>query len=92
MKFMLGQMVATRSALEHCEEHRVDILGLIVRHMNGDWGDLSDEDKAANEAALKDGSRLFSSYNVTGGRLWIITEAMVNGVRRSTTVLLPSDY
>ena len=28
------------------------------RHINGDWGNMCDEDKAANEEALVDGLRL----------------------------------
>jgi len=35
------------------------------RHLNGDWGDLEPEDRQANDAALRDGDRLFSSYKVT---------------------------
>ena len=50
---------------------------------------------SATEAALKDGSRIFSAYNLprTGERLWIITEAEGDdGNRASTCVLLPDDY
>jgi hypothetical protein len=70
-----------------------DPLALVVpyvgRHSACDWGDLGDNDRAANEAALMNGERLLSAYDVgDGDRLWIITEAD----RSSTTVLLPSEY
>jgi hypothetical protein len=64
------------------------------QHIRGDWGDVSDQDKSLNDAALVDGSRLLSSYRtLKGQRLWIITEASnENGHRTATTILLPEDY
>ncbi|GEM_PF-822859 len=45
------------------------------RHAAGDWSDLCDEDRAANERALIEGERLLSSYETPGGAtFWIITE------------------
>jgi hypothetical protein len=62
---------------------------LLARHSTGDWGDLEEADKQANEAALQAGDRILSAYKLTGGhKLWIITEAD----RRATTILLPSEY
>lgn len=48
------------------------------RHINGDWGNMCDEDKAANEEALADGLRLMSVYkrmDHPDDTIWIITEA-----------------
>lgn len=87
--FELGRLVATPGALDACQRAEVDPLDLIARHVFGDWGDLGDEDKAANELALEQGSRLFSAYNLaTDERLWVITEAD----RSATTVLTPLEY
>lgn len=62
---------------------------LIARHVTGDWGDLDEEDKAQNDAAVENGRRIFSAYQVTEDlRVWVITEAD----RSHTTVLLPSEY
>ena len=59
------------------------------RHARGDWGDLDDEDRKANDRALQEGSRLFSAYKTKAGvKFWIITEAD----RSATTVLLPDEY
>lgn len=53
-----------------------DALKALVRHVTGDWGELSDADRKANEAALKDGSRLMSVYwTAEDIKFWIITEA-----------------
>lgn len=63
-------------------------------HATKDWGDLRKVDRASNETALVDGGRLLSSYTAQNGeRLWIITEAEDdNGVRYSTSLLLPGEY
>jgi len=55
----------------------------------GDWGTVSDEDKALNDQSVKDGSRILSAYLLnTGVSVWIITEAD----RSATTFLLPEEY
>lgn len=59
------------------------------RHVGGDWGELPSEDARANDAALKDGGRLLSSYPLGQGvKVWIITE----WDRSATTLLMPDDY
>jgi hypothetical protein len=61
----------------------------ISRHSRSDWGDVVEEDRQANEEAVRLGYRLLSSYRDTKGvKFWIITEAD----RSATTVLLPEDY
>ena len=85
--FRLGRIVATPNALESITQD--DILLGIQRHQAGDWGDLTDEDRQANDRALTQGGRIFSAYAaVNGTKFWIITEAD----RSATTVLLPEDY
>ena len=53
-----------------------DLLTIVERHASGDWGERCQEDVAANEAALHDGSRLLSAYTVNGERLWVITDGL----------------
>jgi hypothetical protein len=84
----LGRVVATPGALNllrKCGGHPFDYL---ARHATGDWGDLCAFDRRQNEIALKDGYRVFSSYDVLEDRVWIITEAD----RSVTTILLPEEY
>ena len=57
-----GDVLATPGALEALSRSNRGALGYINRHIRGDWGDLDDEDKQANEAALQTGARLLSSY------------------------------
>ena len=86
--FPLGDVVATPAALALLEQHQILPLLLLGRHLGGDWGDVPPDDAAANEAALRSGDRLLSSYSVGNARVWVITEAD----RSSTTLLLPSEY
>lgn len=85
-KFPPGQLVSTRGALDGFTTEEIE--AALTRHCAGDWGDLCEEDKAENERALQEGSRLLSSYKLGARELWIITEAD----RSATTVLLPSEY
>lgn len=86
-KFWTGGLVATINALKELVHE--DIHNSLDRHLSGDWGDLCDEDREANEDALQNGGRLFSVYHdCKGVKFWIITESD----RSATTVLLPDDY
>jgi hypothetical protein len=89
VNFKLGQIVATPGAIEAMEESGQNASFFIGKHASGDWGIVSDGDKALNDEALKDDSRLLSAYNtLKGAKLWVITEAD----RSVTTVLLPEEY
>lgn len=86
-RFPLGHVVATATAAATLDQD--SILAGLRRHAAGDWGELDDHDRHANEVALRDGDRLFSVYRDSRGtRFYIITE----GTRSLTTVLLPEDY
>ena len=87
IRFPLGQIVITQGALAALTTQ--DVVTAIQRHSSCDWGDVCPEDRAANDAALKDGTRLFSVYKSSDGiRFWVITEAD----RSVTTFLLPEEY
>ena len=86
--FPLGQIVMTPGVLDLTADGDIRPLDLIRRHAQGDWGDMCQEDQDANNYALKEGGRLFSSYNYPDGKVWIITEAD----HSATTLLLPSEY
>lgn len=90
MKFRLGRCVATRNAVALLADQDINPLHLLMRHSNGDDGDLSEADKARNVVAIASGEdRVFSSYVLpSGDKLWVITE----WDRSMTTILLPKDY
>jgi hypothetical protein len=89
-RFPLGQLVATPGALAALEEAGVSPAELLGRHLSGDWGTLDEDDWAANDRALLEGTRLLSAYILpqTNERIWIITE----WDRSATTLLLPGEY
>ena len=84
----LGRVLATPGALKLLTESRAHPFEYLARHATGDWGDLCTFDRRQNEIVLRDGYRIFSSYDVLAGRVWIITEAD----RSVTTILLPEEY
>jgi len=87
--FPLGQIVATPGALEALARASQTPTEFLLRHTNGNWGQLDTQDVAENEYSLKHGFRLLSSYRTAEGEaLWLITEAD----RSVTTLLLPGEY
>lgn len=90
MTLPLGRVVGTMGALAaFAGALDEDLNSYLARHANGDWGDVDEHDRKANEYALEQGLRVLSAYTLTSGELiWIITEAD----RGSTTILLPSEY
>lgn len=88
-RFPLGSTVATPGALQAFDAARENLFAYLMRHAVGDWGDVDAEDRAENERAVRDGTRILSAYTLRDGtRLWCITEAD----RSCTTLLLPSEY
>jgi len=88
--FSFGQVVATPGAIEVIERCKLNAGFLLLRHVTGDWGDLDDDDKAANDRAAVVGTRILSAYGREGNpdQLWVITEAD----RSTTTIQLPKEY
>jgi len=87
--FPLGQIVSTPDALRVIEESGQTPDFFLDRHVRGDWGEVCDEDKQANDQALVHGERLLSAYRtLMGVRIWVITEAD----RSSSCILLPEEY
>ena len=93
--FSLGQIVATRGALDAISSARMQ--ACLLRHCRGDWGNVCKEDAAQNDLALQEGLRILSAYAIDESKpakgygdncFWIITEAD----RSVTTFLLPDEY
>lgn len=88
-KFKLGTVVSTPTAIAVLKRHGVTIDSLISRHVTADWGDTCDEDAEMNNAALTNGNRIMSVYELNHqDTIWLITEAD----RTSTCLLTPQDY
>lgn len=91
-KFKTGQVVETSGVHQKREEDKKFnqfVMDSLTRHINGDWGNLCEEDKKANDNALITQDRLLSKYNYKDGTsIYIITE----WDRSVTTILFPSEY
>lgn len=93
--FHPGQTVATPGALDACTEDY--LFQCLQRHLSGDWGEVCQDDRKSNDAALEHGDRILSAYPIDPSKpckgygdncLWVITE----WDRSVTTFLLPSEY
>lgn len=87
--FEPGRLAATQSAFAAIERANQDVVDFFSRHVTGDWGEVSQEDRVENEVSLLNGYRLLSAYRTKlGERVWVLTEAD----RSMTTILLPEEY
>lgn len=92
-KFKLGRVVETAGVYEkrfYDDKFNNFVAKSFARHCDGDWGDLCDDDKGANDFALRNGDdRLFSKYDYDDETsIYIITE----WDRSYTTILFPDEY
>lgn len=88
-KFPLGQLVITPGAAAAFAATAEEPYAYLLRHAQGDWGQLDAEDVQENEFSLANGLRLLSRYTLANGTdIYVITEAD----RSATTLLLPKEY
>jgi len=94
LRFKPGRLLITPGAMRLLDDAGKDALELLGRHVTGDWGNVCQEDQAANDAAtahegdVDRQARVLSAYETSLGRVWVITEAD----RSATTILLPDEY
>lgn len=87
--FHLGQIVATPGALDLLDRLGINANDLLMRHVTGDWGDVSHQDRKRNDWAIANEEQILSSYRLgpKNETLWLITEYD----RSATTALLPEE-
>jgi hypothetical protein len=90
MLFEMGQVAFTLRCSEALEAAHSDGREYMVRHLTGDWGEVSAEDVAMNDRRVAEGRYLLlSAYTLpTGVKIWIVTQPD----RSATTFLLPSEF
>lgn len=87
--FELGQVVVTPNAVAALESVGTLTKTLLHSHVTGDWGNIVQSAKDANDHAVGRWEAIRSSYQFSKElTVWVITE----WDRSVTTVLLPSDY
>ncbi len=84
-QFECGHIIMSPLVQQLVREGHLDLAPYLDRHRAGDWGEVSDQDRQANDSALRDRGALFSIYSITPTlKLCIWTEED----QRETTILL----
>ena len=100
-RFEPGVLAVTPGIAEARRRGIINVRALFKRHFSGDYGEIHDKDKSANELSIKDGSCIISGYDTDAGRVLIITSPesdrtilpdYVEGHRAFTTILLAEEY
>lgn len=87
--FPLGSLIISPAAYELLDQQNISPDSLFERHALGDWGDVTDSDKKANDLAIEMGGRILSSYMLPNAeRVWVTTDPE----RTATTILLPCEH
>ncbi|CAG4897055.1 hypothetical protein [Paraburkholderia gardini] len=73
--FRPGRLLITPEAQAKLQTSQIPVISVMLRHIAGDWGCVSDEDRRENDLSIKAGLRLISLYPLPdGARILVITE------------------
>lgn len=89
----IGTIHFTPHAYELVQRAPFEVAHAIARHKRGDWGDVDDDDKAANDAAVcaANGGGMLSVYYIDGIKIYIDTVGYGTD-EVYTVVMLPEEY
>jgi hypothetical protein len=71
--FHPGRLLVTPEALDKLRASRIPVISVMLRHIAGDWGIVSDDDRAQNDLSVAAGLRLLSIYPLPDGARIIVT-------------------
>ncbi|HDR9192151.1 hypothetical protein [Burkholderia vietnamiensis] len=73
--FHPGKLLIAPAAIEALRSNSVPVLSVVLRHIAGDWGVVSEDDKRQNDVSIVTGLRLISIYRLPDQtRILVITE------------------
>lgn len=73
--FHPGRLLVSHAALAALRENGVPVISIVLRHIAGDWGVVSEDDKRQNDVSITAGLRLISIYRLRDQtRILVITE------------------
>lgn len=73
--FHPGKFLVAPAAIEALRSNGVPVISVVLRHIAGDWGVVSEEDKRQNDVSIATGLRLISIYRLPDQtRVLVITE------------------
>ncbi|WP_186166591.1 hypothetical protein [Burkholderia gladioli] len=73
--FHPGRLLVTPVALKALRANGIPVISVVLKHIAGDWGIVSDDDRQQNDLSIKAGLRLISLYRLPDQpRILVITE------------------
>lgn len=73
--FHPGKLLVSHAALAALRVNGVPVVSVVLRHVAGDWGIVSEDDKRQNDVSIATGLRLISIYLLPDQiRILVITE------------------
>ncbi|VWD42623.1 plasmid related protein [Burkholderia contaminans] len=73
--FRPGRLLVASTALTALRANGIPVVSVLLRHVAGDWGSVSDEDCQQNDLSVAAGLRLISLYRLPDQtRILVITE------------------
>ena len=73
--FHPGKLLVSHAALAALRANSVPVTSVVLCHIAGDWGIVSDDDKRQNDVSIATGLRLISIYRLQDQtRILVITE------------------
>lgn len=73
--FHPGKLLVAPAAIEALRSNGVPVISVVLRHIAGDWGVVSEDDKRQNDVSIATGLRLISIYRLPDQtRVLVITE------------------
>lgn len=73
--FHPGKLLVTPAAFAALRANGVPVISVMLRHISGDWGSISEDDKRENDLSINAGLRLLSVYRLPDQtRILVITE------------------
>lgn len=73
--FHPGKLLVSHAVLAALRANGVPVISIVLRHIAGDWGIVSDDDKRQNDVSIAAGLRLISIYRLPDQtRILVITE------------------
>ncbi|WP_176331618.1 hypothetical protein [Burkholderia vietnamiensis] len=73
--FHPGKLLVSHAALAALRTNGVPVISIVLRHIAGDWGIVSEDDKRQNDVSILAGLRLISIYRLPDQtRILVITE------------------
>lgn len=64
--FRPGRLLVASDALTALRASGIPVISVLLRHVAGDWGTVSDEDRQQNDLSISAGLRLISLYPPAG--------------------------